>query len=46
MTPTNWKRMRILLDTGCAATLINHSLIKSLETTKETKTKWTAKAGE
>jgi hypothetical protein len=33
--PNNWTRMRILLDSGCAATLINHSLIKTLDTTKE-----------
>ena len=38
--------MRILFDSGFAENLINHSLIKSLETTKETKTKWTTKAGE
>jgi hypothetical protein len=31
----NWKRMSIFLDWGCAATLINHNLIKSLDTTKE-----------
>jgi hypothetical protein len=44
--PNNWKRkrMRILLVSGCAATLINHSIVKSLDTTKETKTKWTTKA--
>jgi len=44
--PNNWKRMRILLDSGCAATLINCSLVKTLVTTKEKKTKWTTKAGE
>ena len=44
--PNNWQRMRILLDSGCAATLINHSLVKTLDTTKENKTKWTTKAGE
>ena len=43
--PSHWKRMRILLDSGCAATLINQSLIKTLDTTKEKKTKWTTKAG-
>jgi hypothetical protein len=35
--PNNWKRMRILLNSVCAATLINHSLIKTLDTTKENK---------
>jgi hypothetical protein len=37
--PNNWKRMRILLNSGCAATLIKHSLslTKSLETTKKQK---------
>jgi hypothetical protein len=44
--PNNWKRMRILLNSGCAATLNNHSLIKTLDTTKVNKTKWTTKAGE
>jgi hypothetical protein len=38
--------MRILLNSGCAATLINHSPIVALETIKENKTKWTTKAGE
>ena len=41
-----WKRMRILLDSGCAATLINQSLIGTLKVTKENKTKWTTKAGQ
>jgi len=40
-----WKRMRILLDSGCAATLINQSLIGKLKAIKENKTKWTTKAG-
>ena len=39
------KRMRVLLDSGCAATLINQSLIDKLKTKKEKKTKWTTKAG-
>jgi hypothetical protein len=38
--------MRILLDSGCAATLINQSLIGTLKATKEKKTKWTTKAGQ
>jgi hypothetical protein len=37
--------MRILLDSGCAATLINQNLVKTLKTTKENRTKWTTKAG-
>jgi hypothetical protein len=40
-----WKIMRILLDSGCAATLINMNLVKTLKTTKENRTKWTTKAG-
>lgn len=40
-----WKRMRILLDSGCAATLINQSIIDKLKTTPEKTTKWTTKAG-
>jgi hypothetical protein len=43
--PTIWKIMRILLDSGCAATLIDQNLIKTLKTTKEHRTKWTTKAG-
>jgi excinuclease UvrABC helicase subunit UvrB len=43
--PINWKSMRILLDSGCAATLINQDLVKTLKTTKENRTKWTTKAG-
>ena len=33
----HWKRVRILLDSGCGATLINESLIKNLKTTKDKK---------
>jgi hypothetical protein len=43
--PIIWKSMRILLDSGCAATLINQNLVKTLRTTKEHTTKWTTKAG-
>jgi hypothetical protein len=39
------KRMRVLLDSGCSATLINHSLIGKLKTTKVKETKWTTKSG-
>ena len=41
----HWKRMRILLDSGCGATLINQSLLGDLKTKKDKKTKWTTKAG-
>jgi hypothetical protein len=37
--------MRILLDSGCATTLSNQNLVKTLNTTKENRTKWTTKAG-
>jgi hypothetical protein len=39
------KRMKILLDSGCGGTLINHHLIKKLKTTTEKKTKWKTKTG-
>jgi hypothetical protein len=42
----NWKRMRILLDSSCAAPLINHSQNKTLDSTQENKIKWTTKIGE
>ena len=38
-------RIKILLDSGCAATLVNGDLISKLKTTADTKTKWTTKAG-
>jgi Retroviral aspartyl protease len=37
--------MRILLDSGCTATLINQNLVTTLKTTKDNRTKWTTKAG-
>ena len=37
--------MKILIDSGCGATLINKNLIGKLKTTKEKKTKWKTKAG-
>jgi hypothetical protein len=43
--PILWKSIRILLDSGCAATLFNQNLVKTLNTTKENRTKWTTKAG-
>jgi hypothetical protein len=33
--PTHCKRMRILIDSGCAANLINQSFIETLDTTKK-----------
>jgi hypothetical protein len=43
--PTILKSMRILLDSSCAASLINQNLVKTLKNTKEDRTKWTTKAG-
>ena len=37
--------MKILFDSGCGATLINHSMIGKLKTTKGKKTKWKTKSG-
>ena len=37
--------MRILLDSGCGATLINKKFVEKLSMTKNEKTKWTTKAG-
>ncbi len=39
------KRMKILFDTGCGATLIHHSLVKKLKQKEEKPSKWTTKAG-
>src|SRR5210317_1152789 len=39
------KRMKILLDSGCGGTLINHKLIKKLKPTKNEKVKWKTKSG-
>ena len=41
----HWRRMRILFDSGCAATLVNHQLVNDLKQTREGKTKWRTKAG-
>jgi hypothetical protein len=43
--PNTGQRMRILLDSGCAATLINHYSVKILESTLDKKKKWITKAG-
>ena len=37
--------MRVLLDSGCGATLINHKLLVNLKTSKEKETNWTTKSG-
>ena len=41
----NWKRMKVLFDSGCAATLVNYKLVEDLKQTREKKTKWRTKAG-
>ena len=41
----HWKRMKILFDSGCAATLVNHELVSNLRQTRDQKTKWRTKAG-
>ena len=42
----HWKRIKILFDSGCGATLINKSFLSKLKTKKVAQTKWTTKAGE
>jgi hypothetical protein len=38
--------MRVLFDTGCSSTLINHKLVNKLKkTTKAPSTNWSTKAG-
>ena len=41
----DFTRLKILLDSGCAATLINHSVIRKLKTSKDKKTNWSTKGG-
>ena len=41
----NLKRARILFDTGCGATLINHTLVEKLTKKSCGKTTWNTKAG-
>ena len=41
----DFKRMKVLFDSGCGATLINHSLIGKLKTTQGKKVKWKTKSG-
>src|SRR5688500_18582402 len=39
------KRIKILFDTGCGATLIHHSLVKKLKSKVENPSDWLTKAG-
>ena len=39
------KKIKILFDTGCGATLIHHSLVKKLKTRKEKPSNWSTKTG-
>ena len=41
----DFKRMRILLDSGCGGTLVNRSFVKQYTKTKSSSTKWATKAG-
>ena len=37
--------MKVLFDSGCAATLVSNELVKDLKQTREKKTKWRTKTG-
>jgi len=41
----NWKRLKILFDSGCGATLVNESFCTKLKQKVDKKTKWKTKAG-
>ena len=41
----HWKRMKKLFASGCAATLVNHELVKDLKQSRDKKTRWRTKAG-
>ena len=41
----DFERLKILLDSGCAATLINHKVIRTLKISKEKQTNWETKGG-
>ena len=41
----DFKRMRILLDSGCGGTLVNKSFVKKYTKTTTSSTSWTTKAG-
>ena len=41
----HFERVRVLFDSGCAATLVNHKFLKKLKKKQSLNTKWTTKAG-
>jgi hypothetical protein len=43
--PKDQKQLRILLDSGCGATLINHSMVRKLQKAQSKTNNWTTKAG-
>ena len=45
MKVKHMKRIRILFDTGCGATLINHSMVTKLRQKQEKPCNWNTKAG-
>jgi len=45
MKAKHLKRIRILFDTGCGATLINHSMVSRLTQKQEKPCNWNTKAG-
>ena len=45
MKVKHMKRIRILFDTGCGATLINHSMVERLQQKQEKPCNWNTKAG-
>ena len=45
MKVKHMKRISIIFDTGCGATLINHSMVTKLKQKQETPCNWNTKAG-
>ena len=43
--PKHMKRVKILFDTGCDATIINKKFVKNLKTTPHSTSKWNTKGG-
>ena len=43
--PTDLKRLRVLFDSGCTATMINRKAVRHLKKSKHTPTSWSTKAG-
>ena len=41
----DFKRIQVLLDSGCGGTLVNKSFVKKYEKKKSSSTSWTTKAG-